>query len=93
MSDLPLAKGERIYRHEVPVDDRFHTVAIQGTPLHVACRRTLTVEFWAPWSDDLEPRQRTFIVVGTGQSMPDDLSYRGTALAPNGLVWHLMERL
>lgn len=82
-----------IYRYEVPVDDRWHSLPLSGDLLHVAARQSDTVEVWA-FSDGSATPTRTFRVFGTGQRLPvdDPIDYRGTALAPNGLVWHLMER-
>ena len=87
----------RIFRYEVPVDDRWHWIELQGDPLSVDCRFLATVEFWAMHGDSAESRRRAFIVVGTGHELPflkDGESWRhwGTAVAPGGaLVWHLLE--
>lgn len=81
----------RIYRYEVPVDDRWHIIR-SGPPLHVACRQLDTVEFWAPSHDDTvgSGEERHFRVYGTGHEIPDGVLYVGTAIAPGGsLVWHL----
>lgn len=83
---------QRIFRYEVPVDDRWHVIR-SGQPLHVACRQLDTVEFWAVSSDDpnVHIEERHFRVYGTGHPAPDELAYVGTAIAPGGhLVWHLM---
>ncbi|NML55383.1 hypothetical protein HHL19_16565 [Streptomyces sp. R302] len=81
-----------IHRYEIPVDDRWHTIAGCGTLLHVDCRNPNLVEFWA-WARDDQPA-REFRVYGTGQLIPDEgTTHRGTAIAPGGqLVWHLIER-
>jgi hypothetical protein len=81
----------RIFRYEVPVDDRAHMVELGGEPLAVGCRQADVVEFWA-----LEPahsrNRRFFIVVGTGHPIDGAFHYWGTAVAPGGqLVWHLLE--
>ena len=89
----------RIFRHEVPVDDKWHWIGLQGDPLSVGCRRLDVVEFWTIHSDDdsAESRERAFIVVGTGHELPyikDGERWRhwGTAVTPGGaLVWHLLE--
>lgn len=83
----------RIYRYEVPVDDRWHTHTC-GPPLHVACRHAGVVEFWAqpldPDADEFVDEQR-FRVYGTGHDIPEEALHAGTALAPGGqLVWHLV---
>lgn len=86
---MPLA----IYRYEVPVDDQWHTLSLSGDVLHIAARRPDTVELWA-FSGGGSTVNRAFRVFGTGQPLPggEPVAYRGTALAPHGLVWHLMER-
>jgi hypothetical protein len=80
-----------IYRYEVPVDDRWHPLQLTGEIVHVACRNMHVVELWA--MNTTQPKStRSFRVYGTGQSLPPDLDYIGTALAPGGqLVWHLFE--
>lgn len=85
--------GQRIFRFEVPVDDEWHVITSRH-PLHVFCRDATTVEYWA-WSgpDDIGDA-RTYKVIGTGQVIPDNVAYVGTAVAPGGaLVWHLVRRL
>lgn len=78
----------RIYRYEVPVDDRWHTIRC-GPPLHVGCRNPDIVEFWAYPPADNADEQR-FRVYGTGHDIPGEVFYVGTAIAPGGsLVWHL----
>lgn len=68
----------RIYRYQVPVDDRWHTFHC-GPPLHVGCRDADIVEFWAyPAStDEFEDEQR-LRVYGTGHDIPDEALYVGT---------------
>lgn len=87
MPDVPA-----IHRYEIPVDDAWHTLDLPDAILHVAARRADTVELWALTGAPTRPR--TFRVYGTGETIPDAgrLAHRGTALAPHGLVWHLMER-
>lgn len=78
-----------VYRYEVPVDDRWHPLQFAGPVLHVACRNMHVVELWAM---NTPGPTRSFRVYGTGHSLPPDLEYVGTALAPGGqLVWHLFE--
>ena len=93
MSGRHLFHDERIYRYEVPVDDRWHHIDLLGDPLAVACRDVGVVEFWARWSPSDLHVKRTFMVVGTGQIMPSEVRHWGTVLSPDGgLVWHLLER-
>jgi len=87
----------RIYRYEVPVDDRWHEVALYGDPIHVDCRQLNIVEFWAihcEARDSVPTWTRSFMVVGTGHELPPDYWRTwGSVIAPGGLlVWHLIER-
>lgn len=88
-----MTTAQRIFRYEVPVDDRWHEIELRGGyPLHVAARRRDVVEFWAHY-DESQPvvEKRRFIVVGTGHPLPAAPTvYHGTALA-GALVWHLLE--
>lgn len=81
-----------IFRYEIPVDDREHTVRLRGRILHVAARRPDVVEIWAEHEHNTFAEQpRRFRVYGTGH--PDvQGEHVGTALAADGqLVWHLRE--
>lgn len=84
----------RIYRYEVPVDDGWYPIR-SATPLYVDCRDPRVVEFWAFALDDDDPvPMRSYRVYGTGQDIPaSGVQYTGTALAPHGLVWHLLSKL
>lgn len=81
-----------IYRYEVPVDGREHRHILGGPVVAVGSRMVDVVEFWAIHDDDGMQQQRAFVVVGTGQEIPDGATHIGTAVAPGGLlVWHLFE--
>lgn len=82
----------KIYRYEIPVDDRWHDLELTGEILHVATRHRDIVEIWAI-SGTTPPTSRRFRVYGTGQQLPDKpFTWRGTAFADHGtLVWHLIE--
>lgn len=85
-----LRLNERIYRYEVPVDDQWHEIRTMGDPLHVCARDPRVVEFWARYTPGAPHGVlRRFLVVGTGQPMPEDVMYHGTAVA-GPLVWHLV---
>lgn len=90
-----------IYRYEVPVDDRWHTLELTGQIRHVASRSPEMVEFWATANTE-RSRRRRFRVFGTGQPLPAGLEasdsegpngiHLGTAITAGGsLVWHLYE--
>jgi hypothetical protein len=80
-----------IYRYEVPVDGGVHEHRC-GPPLYVSSRQPDVVEFWAH-PDGLGVYPRRFIVVGTGQPLPEEKTvYRGSTTTGGGsLVWHLLE--
>lgn len=87
-------EGDRIYRYEVPVDDRWHEFDLTGDPLAVGCRSRGVVEFWACHSEIALSTHRTFLVVGTGHTLPTGVRHWGTVVTPGGqLVWHLVERV
>ena len=82
----------RMLRHEIPVDDKFHAI-YEGVIRHIATRRPNVVEVWAEHDDDPladSPPNVHLTVVGTGQEWPPKVEWIGTALAPGGLVWHLL---
>jgi hypothetical protein len=76
----------RILRWEVPVDDKPHRVP--SGIAHVASRNPHVVEVWTTPTNTPDVMVQ---VVGTGQPYPDGWTWLGTALAPGGLVWHLMQ--
>ena len=82
-----------IHRFEIPIDDRPHLVDMAGDILHAACRRHGVVDVWAyARPEGMEPMHRTFLVVGTGQSLPIGAAHAATAITPYGtLVWHVLE--
>jgi len=95
MDTTNVTATQRIFRYEVPVDDRWHVVELRGGEvLHVATReRPDVVEFWALHDERQPSRKPSFLVIGTRQPVPPDATYQGTALAADGrLVWHLFER-
>lgn len=86
----------RVFRYQVPVDDKLLAYSLTGDPLHVEADRTDTgvhvVDFWAEHTDDRPASPRVFQVFGTGHPLPDGARYWGTtARTPEGLVWHLYE--
>lgn len=82
----------RIYRYEVPVDDKFHDFDLHSPPLYVACRQADVVEFWAYHEEGVPPKlHMSMVVVGTGHDVPPDTWHVGSAIwrASGDLVWHL----
>lgn len=83
-----------IYRYQIPVDGQPQDWQMTGTICAVGCRDPRTVEFWAEYDTEVIAITRTFQVFGTGQWLPHQALYQGTAVAPGGkLVWHLFELL
>lgn len=87
-----------IHRAELPIDDRPHGIDLTGDILHVAVRRSRTVDIWyQARPDSVQPMRRSFQVVGTGLPIPEHLGidvigHKGTALVPeSALVWHVLE--
>lgn len=76
----------QVLRWSVLVDDQVHLVP--ADICHVAARQGDIVDVWTLPSGT---RKRSVIVVGTGHEYPDEWCWLGTALAPSGLVWHLMD--
>lgn len=82
----------RVFRWEVPVDDRDHKIGA-GKVLHVATRRDIVVEVWteedAPADELILPTRRA-TAIGTGYEVPEDMVHLGSTLTSSGyFVWHL----
>jgi hypothetical protein len=86
-----------VWRFEVPVDDDAHVLELPThfgvhPPLHVAARDARFVEFWIEAIEDYGTLSRHVLqVFGTGHDLPENAEWRGTAVAPYGLVWHLYQ--
>lgn len=83
-----------VWKYEIPVDGQTHghTIPEGATLVHVACQDGPGfVQVWALVDPLRQPETRDFQVYGTGQDVPSDARYVGTALAPFGLVWHVFE--
>lgn len=89
--------SQRIFRFQVPVDGEWYAFDLNGPVVHVAARTEDIVEFWTVY-DDVDPvttdRSQSFKVLATGQLIPTDAKYVGTAVTPSGrLVWHLVQQV
>jgi hypothetical protein len=88
----------RVFRYEVPVDDRSHAFRLTADPLHVEARRIgvhplapHVVDFWVEHTDGA-PAVRAFRVFGTGHLLPAGARWIGTtARTEEGFVGHLYE--
>jgi hypothetical protein len=83
----------RVLRWEVPVDGEWHVLDVLGELVHVACRKSGVVEFWADGDNEFStPVRRTFGVFATGQPVSPTIGvhYRGTAFDILD-VYHLFE--
>lgn len=81
-----------VYRHEIPVDDQWHTLPLTGAVLHAAARHAVdVVEIWTLHTGG-PPVDRAFRIYGTGHPFHPDDTHHKVALAPGGLVWHVIER-
>lgn len=87
---------KQVWKFETPVGQvtKHRAPWLYNRIVHVAVDwKTGVVCFWAEvkadWPDN-EWWVKTFIVIGTGQDIPENCVYRGTA--QNGpLVWHVYE--
>jgi len=60
--------------------------------LHVApCREypDQRIDLWYEFRPGATDRPHRLLVVGTGQTVPPQALYLGTAVMSNGLVWHV----
>lgn len=80
---------DRVLKWSIPVDDKPHDAP--ALVVHVACQSSYdSVEVWALERHIKYAGIGKFQVFATGQEVPDDAEYVGTALAAQGsLVWHL----
>lgn len=81
-----------MYRYQVGLDGPV-VIGLTGAPVAFgALGYSAGIEFWAEHHDGKPEIPRTFLVVGTGHSIPDGAVYVGTApRTREGLVWHLFE--
>lgn len=90
-------ESDRILRYEVKRDDLPHLLVLSGDPVAVNAVGTDWVEFWAIHCQRIDPKPRTFLVVGTGHPLPPgEWRHWGTVVVPlreARAVWHLMEGL
>ena len=86
---------KRIFRYEVPVDDRPHGFALNpGAKILTvtAVNDAGPVEFCVEHDDAQPVADRHFIVFGTGHLLPKTAAWAGTCpRAKHGYVWHLYE--
>jgi hypothetical protein len=87
------AVTRRVLRWEVPVDGEWHVLDVLGDLVHVACRKSGVVEFWADGDDEFTtPMRRTFRVFGTGHHVAPTIGAHHRGTATDGLdVYHLFE--
>ena len=83
----------RMFRYEIPIDDRPHTVDLDSDPVAVAATGSgFGVEFWAERAGMGLAHDRTFQVFGTGHLLPDAAKWAGTCpRTEDGFVWHLYD--
>ncbi|QOV97625.1 DUF7352 domain-containing protein [Rhodococcus pyridinivorans] len=90
----PARTGRAVGRTNIEITD---TVTVElparSRLLHVApCRQNpdTHIDVWFEFPDQPTPmRVHTFHIEGTGHPLVDDALYVGTAVCPNGLVWHV----
>ena len=84
--------AKRVLKWSVAVDDEPHEIG-SGQVLHVRCQHgPETVQVWTEESALTEGTKRIVQVYGTGQAVPFDAIFLGTAVAAGGaLVWHVFD--
>lgn len=91
----------KIYKYEIPVDDRWHDILLTGPIVHVAALSGEAVTCWAIHDSEATPSAIALQVFGTGHQIEGrdgcEMSYIGTGIVPTGpyifgagLVWHLV---
>lgn len=80
---------------KVAVAPKMNAVALPAGAIPLAVQMQDDVpQMWFLVDPERPKEPRSFLVVGTGQPIPDDvpLHFIGTfQMAPEGLVWHLFE--
>lgn len=82
-----------IYKYEIPVDDRFTLELPNFAEILAFGQQGGTPMIWALVDPELTKLRRTFVLVGTGNPVPDDViaeNYIGTTQT-GPFVWHLFE--
>lgn len=79
----------RIYKYETPIGERVDIPMHPGKILHAQVKNA-DITVWADVEPSLEPRHRTFQVVGTGGEPPHNGGYLSTTIDPP-FVWHLYD--
>lgn len=77
----------RIWKYEVPVDDRNHDVPARVVHVAPAEDRVDAIQVWCE-VDDETLHTMPHRVFGTGQPVPIEYEYRGSVQA-GPFVWHL----
>ncbi len=81
----------RVLRYEITDDDAWHVYTLSGPIVRVADRGGM-VHIWA-LADVGTPFTAILRLFATGDEVPDDTTYRGTAVSESGrLVFHLFEQ-
>jgi hypothetical protein len=85
-----------IFRFKVPIIDKptvYMPTGARVLPAPPGERNGTDIEIWAQVDTDAPLEQRQFIVVGTGNPLPEGCtSFIGTVVTHGGqFVWHLFE--
>ncbi len=98
MTTKDCAGPMRIYKYDVPVDDKLHEFDIPkgGRIVHIQSQSGFdSVQFWAmvnPHAERVDVRR--FLVVGTGHDFGNTFYHVGSTVVLGGkLVWHLLEEV
>jgi hypothetical protein len=63
----------------------------EGSAIYHVGQQHGSVIIWARIDPEAETFERTFLIVGTGQDIPDGYCYHGTVQIGD-FVWHVFER-
>lgn len=83
----------RVFRNRLQVKDGLQKLLIgDGKILNIAEDRSGLgrIDIWYEAKGDLLTQHTsTFVVVGTGQVVPEGFDHMGTVVMQSGLVWHI----
>lgn len=84
-----------IYKYNLQVtDEQVIELPEDAEILHVDCQDPSgrTIQLWAKVGVTTPTASRRFIILGTGQPVPEDAIYIGSVLCAGGaLVWHIFQ--
>ena len=87
--------NRRIYRYAIPLDAGPKVIRgpFVGDKVTALPSRTAPdqVDIWLETDSDRQPRERAFLIVGTGHPLPPGFWWVATVPGVMGLIWHVLE--